>query len=193
MIEWEDDERSQAISTGIWKISWDNVERANFPINPSTRDQINRLYFLLSTHDRIPGTIALSLTPSDASESESTWKVQPLPAIFPPSLGASAREKGKKGVLHTIWAKRRLQTLANEEREELGSYAESEALTMIRQEREWIEANFGVVTKIKEENNNKNTSPKSTESITVHRQKTIRQRALQSIEFKKSRRGKAYH
>ena len=75
------------------------------------------------------------------------WKTNPLPAIFPPELGASARAAGKKGVLHTIWAKKRLQSLQREIAVESSTNAEGVGLQMAVQEKEWIESNFGVVAR----------------------------------------------
>ncbi|KAG9563346.1 hypothetical protein KCU79_g5783, partial [Aureobasidium melanogenum] len=70
-----------------------------------------------------------------------------LPAIFSPELGASARQAGKKGVLHTVWAKKRLQVLKQEIHHEEQHNPEGVALSMAIQERDWIESNFGVRTK----------------------------------------------
>ena len=75
------------------------------------------------------------------------WKTNPLPAIFPPELGASARASGKRGVLHTIWAKKRLQSLQREIEAESRANAEGVGLQMAVQEKEWIELNFGVVAR----------------------------------------------
>ncbi|KAJ5225531.1 hypothetical protein N7468_006756 [Penicillium chermesinum] len=64
--------------------------------------------------------------------------------IFPPELGATGRAAGKKGVLHTIWAKKRLRVLDEEIRNESRNNVEGVALHMAVQEKEWIEENFGV-------------------------------------------------
>ncbi len=76
-----------------------------------------------------------------------TMKINPLPAIFPPSLGATARTAGKKGVLHTIWAKKRLQVLRKEIETESKTNVEGVGLNMALQEKEWIEENFGIAPK----------------------------------------------
>jgi hypothetical protein len=72
--------------------------------------------------------------------------INPLPAIFASELGASARTTGKKGVLHTIWAKKRLQVLEREIKREETFNLEGIALEMARAEKAWIESNFGVVS-----------------------------------------------
>ncbi|KAF2149836.1 hypothetical protein K461DRAFT_281054 [Myriangium duriaei CBS 260.36] len=144
MVEWEDDETTRDIE-GDWIVSFDNKKTLLSARNTQDRG-INRLYFLLSTGERVPGTVQLTLTPTknDAAGPTVVWKANPLPAIFPPELGASAREAGKKGVLHTIWAKRRLQVLAGEIYQEPQQDEEGAALAMALREKEWIEENFGV-------------------------------------------------
>jgi len=66
-----------------------------------------------------------------------------LPAIFPKELLSSGREHGQKGVLHTIWAKKRLGVLKEEiSREAMNT--EGVGLDMAIREREWIVENFGI-------------------------------------------------
>lgn len=83
--------------------------------------------------------------PVRPSPGRETLQLNPLPAIFPPELGVTGRSAGKKGVLHTIWAKKRLRVLEQEIREECLNNAEGVALHMAVKEKEWIERNFGVV------------------------------------------------
>ncbi|PNS17856.1 Programmed cell death protein 6 [Sphaceloma murrayae] len=160
MVEWEEDATTRQIR-GEWTVTWEGKQTV---LPASGRGQggddgevaeggINRLYFLLPEGERVPGIVWLTLTPSNTTSDDNaaakkiTWKANPLPAIFPPELGASAREAGKKGVLHTIWAKRRLQVLAREIDEEGKANAEGIALEMALQERDWIETHFGVSTR----------------------------------------------
>lgn len=145
MVEWEDDDTTRGLR-GDWAVSWEG-KRTVLPARDSQEGGINRLYFLLPGGERVPGTITLTLNPERETQKPVVWNTNPLPAIFPPELGASARESGKKGVLHTIWAKKRLQVLAQEIEIEGRRNAEGIALLMALQEREWIEQNFGVVTK----------------------------------------------
>ena len=148
MVEWEDDETTHNIC-GDWAITWES-KRTVLAAKDVADGGINRLYFLLPAGERIPATVTLTLNGKDKQSKEQkeiTWKTNPLPAIFPPQLGATAREAGKKGVLHTIWAKRRLQVLSREIDAESASNVEGVALQMAIQEREWIESNFGVTAK----------------------------------------------
>lgn len=71
----------------------------------------------------------------------------PLPAIFPPELGVSATTQGRKGVLHTIWAKKRISVLQQEIELEMKN-GEGVGLEMVVQEKQWIEDNFGVGAKV---------------------------------------------
>lgn len=148
MVEWEDDDTTAGIC-GDWAISWES-KRTVLAAKDAADGGINRLYFLLPPGGRVPATVTLALNGKDKTSQEQKeiiWKTNPLPAIFPPQLGATAREAGKKGVLHTIWAKRRLQVLSREIEAESASNVEGVALQMAIQEREWIENNFGVTTR----------------------------------------------
>ncbi|ELR08012.1 hypothetical protein GMDG_02850 [Pseudogymnoascus destructans 20631-21] len=99
----------------------------------------HRLYFLLPPQTPVPRLVNISRQ-GDTAEPLHT---NPLPAIFPPELGLSARTAGRKGVLHTRWAKRRLAALEVEiERE--GGRGEGVGWEMAVRERVWIEENFGV-------------------------------------------------
>jgi hypothetical protein len=74
-------------------------------------------------------------------------QTNPLPAIFPPELGLSATTQGRKGVLHTVWAKKRLSVLQEEIEIEMKN-GEGVGLEMAMQEKQWIEDNFGVGAKV---------------------------------------------
>ncbi|KAF2090798.1 hypothetical protein K490DRAFT_33662 [Saccharata proteae CBS 121410] len=144
MVEWEDDSTTKD-SRGDWHISWEGKSTV-LPADDQT-DHVHRLYFLLPPLQPVPPTVTLIHRPADATKSPVSWKTNPLPAIFPPELGASARAAGKKGVLHTIWAKRRLQALQKEIERESRDNVEGIGFVMAMQEKEWIEQNFGVATK----------------------------------------------
>jgi hypothetical protein len=146
MVEWEDDDLTRS-PAGSWHVSWEGKTTV-LPADEQTNENTCRFYFLLPPGVMIPPVVTLTYIPHP--ESASTIKIldsiqiNPLPAIFPAELGATARTAGKKGVLHTIWAKKRLQALENEIREEFVNNAEGIALHMAIQEKEWIETNFGV-------------------------------------------------
>ena len=67
----------------------------------------HRLYFLLPPPASVPRLVNISRR----GDAGSALHTNPLPAIFPPELGLSARTAGRKGVLHTRWAKRRVAVL----------------------------------------------------------------------------------
>ncbi|GFF26574.1 hypothetical protein IFM51744_00030 [Aspergillus udagawae] len=155
MIEWDDDDlgRSWDSPGGSWHVSWEGKTTV-LPADERTSENTRRFYFLLPPHATIPPVVTLSYEPPATSSASSTptqktnsLQLNPLPAIFPPELGATGRSAGKKGVLHTIWAKKRLQVLDKEIRDECMNNAEGVALHMALQEKEWIESNFGVGSK----------------------------------------------
>lgn len=159
MIEWEDDDLSRTSADGEWHVSWTGKTTV-LPADERPSDSVRRFYLLLPPIVTIPPVVILSYEPrstttdkTDPSTSAPAPKLRdklqlnPLPAIFPPELGATGRASGKKGVLHTIWAKKRLQVLDKEIREECLNNAEGIALHMAVQEKEWIETNFGVTSR----------------------------------------------
>lgn len=150
MIEWEDDDISRSSTEGSWHVSWTGKATV-MPAVERPSDNTRRFYFLLPPNVTIPPVVTLSYEPTTtstdstpSSKAHETLQLNPLPAIFPPELGATGRAAGKRGVLHTIWAKKRLRVLENEIRDESLSNVEGIALHMAVQEKEWIEANFGV-------------------------------------------------
>ena len=145
MVEWEDDDTTQGVR-GDWHISWDGSTRV-LPANDQPANDVHRMYFLLPPGAAVPTSVTLTLRPQDAGKSPVVWHTNPLPALFPPELGASARAVGKKGILHTIWAKKRLQVLQKEIEAESRNNVEGIGFLMVVQEKEWIEQTFGVNAK----------------------------------------------
>lgn len=150
MVEWEDDDLTRS-PAGSWHVSWEG-KKAVLPADEQTSENTRRFYFLLPPDVTIPPIITLIYEPPPSSASTArkldSIQVNPLPAIFSAELGATARTAGKKGVLHTIWAKKRLQALEKEIREECISNAEGIALQIAIREKEWIESNFGVSVRL---------------------------------------------
>lgn len=151
MVEWEDDARTLA-STGTWHVSWRDRHSVLPALDPATPPQhCHRIFFLLPPATPIPPSIQLRFEPTSPdpafAKSPVQYNPQPLPAIFPPQLGASARAAGKKGVLHTLWAKQRLAVLTAEIAAEARTNVEGVGLEMALQEKEWIELHFGVAPK----------------------------------------------
>lgn len=148
MIEWHDDDLarfSSSAGTGSWHVSWEG-KKAVLPADEQTSESTRRVYFLLPPNVPIPAVVALCYEPVNGSPGGSLL-LNPLPAIFPPELGATGTSAGKKGVLHTIWAKKRLQSLHREIRAECLHNVEGIALHMALQEKEWVVSNFGVAGK----------------------------------------------
>ena len=143
MVEWEDDDISRD-KDGSWHVEWDGKATV-LPADERTNDRTRRFYFMLPPGTTIPPTITLNfIPPKGVSKGAEKVQLNPLPAIFPPELGNTARTAGKKGVLHTIWAKKRLQVLEKEIKEEQEYNLEGIALEMALQEKKWIEEHFGL-------------------------------------------------
>jgi hypothetical protein len=154
MLEWEDDASTQVIH-GSWTVSWEGkshtlpAEERNDENSQFRQAQTHRLFFLLPPGVSIPTTITLTLRPEDASKGEIVWKTNPLPAIFPPgfyesAVGGSNPRRPAKGVLHTLWGKKRLQTLQSEIDRESRDFPEGIGLEMALKEKEWIETSFNI-------------------------------------------------
>ncbi|EXJ81297.1 hypothetical protein A1O3_07587 [Capronia epimyces CBS 606.96] len=149
MVEWQDDDHTRRKS-GNWQVSWSG-KRTVFSADDAPSDNIRRVYFLLPPGAMVPPHITLAYHPPvDSPGTVPTplrMTVNPLPAIFTPELGATAKASGKKGVLHTLWAKKRLQVLEEEIKHEEKHNPEGVALEMALSERHWIESNLGVMSK----------------------------------------------
>ncbi|KAF1998090.1 hypothetical protein P154DRAFT_268389 [Amniculicola lignicola CBS 123094] len=145
MVEWEDDDTTRGIR-GDWHISWEGKTTV-LPADDQQSNDVNRMYFLLPPGVAVPSSVTLTHRPQDTTKNHVVWHTNPLPAIFPPELGASARSAGKKGVLHTIWGKKRLQVLQREIDSESKSNIEGIGFLMALQEKEWIEQTFGITAK----------------------------------------------
>lgn len=152
MLEWEDTTETNSIA-GSWTVSWEgksHVLPAEERSGDGGVDQTHRLFFLLPPGVSIPTTVTLTLEGKGEGE-KVVWKTNPLPAIFPPGLYENALSPGtggvkrpSKGVLHTLWAKKRLATLQGEIVREERDFPEGIGLDMALKEKEWIETTFGI-------------------------------------------------
>ncbi|KAI7915132.1 hypothetical protein M9X92_008605 [Pyricularia oryzae] len=148
MVEWD------AASTAMgsrqmedWQVSWEGKTTV-LPIRDPELSEggssNRRVYFLLPPGAPIPPLVTISRTGAGATSDP--LRTKPLPAIFYPALlGAETKQEvGLRGVLHTIWAKKRLVELQAEMDREAKSNGESVGLEMALQERNWIVEHFGL-------------------------------------------------
>ncbi|RMZ82929.1 hypothetical protein DV737_g1801, partial [Chaetothyriales sp. CBS 132003] len=147
MVEWQDDEH-ESRQQGSYHVSWPGM-RTVFPADDQPADNIRRVFYLIPPGLVIPPHVTLAYHPppetNTALHVEPQKKTfQPLPAIFTRELGATAKVSGSKGVLHTLWAKRRLQVLNAEIAAEQAKNVEGVALEMALDEKRYIEENFGL-------------------------------------------------
>lgn len=137
MVEWEDDADEASSTLGDWEVSWEGKSTV-LPARDGADGKLHRIYFMLGPGITIPPVVKL------AQQGGKVIQINPLPAIFPAELGASATAAGKLGVLHTVWAKKRLSVLQKEIDIEMKTNGEGIGLEIALQEKQWIEENFGV-------------------------------------------------
>ncbi|OAQ64201.1 hypothetical protein VFPPC_05514 [Pochonia chlamydosporia 170] len=119
----------------VWEVSWPG-KSTYLPARDTDQDEAGtrrRVYFLLPPEAAIPTNV--TITPPGRP----SIVVKPLPAIFPPGFDV---EPGTRGVLHTLWAKKRLSELQCEMDAEMRANAESVGLEMALTEKQWIIENF---------------------------------------------------
>ncbi|KAI1375572.1 hypothetical protein F4677DRAFT_111597 [Hypoxylon crocopeplum] len=148
MVEWDP---APAGEDG-WVVSWDS-KGTTFPVDEKVeeegeceegnsteaRQRRQRVYFLLPSATTVPPMVTIS-----HAGSERALTAKSMPAIFAPGLGIGSRDAGRRGVLHTIWARLRAAQLQEEIRAELRDNSESIGLEMAVQERIWIIDHFGL-------------------------------------------------
>ncbi|KAI1810594.1 hypothetical protein GGS20DRAFT_169127 [Poronia punctata] len=145
MVEW-DCSRAQGVEPSPedrdgWTVSWEG-KSTTYALDDHDKgtSPMLRLYFLLPENAPIPPVVTISHPPTGRA-----LATKCLPAIFAPGLGVSPPDAGTRGVLHTIWAKKRLAQLEEEIHEELQTNSEGIALEMVVQERLWLIDHFGFV------------------------------------------------
>lgn len=145
MVEWIDEDDSSN-NHGDWEVSWEGKSTMLSEKHGVAEDgKTHRLYFLIGPGVPIPPIVKIAQVGGKAMQTN------PLPAIFPPQLGVSARSAGKKGVLHTIWGKKRLTVLQREIDREMKASVDGIGLDLVIKEKEWIEENFGIGPKYAQE------------------------------------------
>ncbi|TAQ83478.1 hypothetical protein B7494_g8204 [Chlorociboria aeruginascens] len=156
MVEWEggEDGEDRSKNTGNWEVSWEGKSTV-LSARDGAEGKLHRLYFLLAPGASVPRIVKIAQAGGESIQTN------PLPAIFPAELGLTARTAGKKGVLHTIWAKKRLSVLQEEIEVEMKINGEGIGLEMAMQEKQWIEEHFGIGAKVIPEFPASPTSPKS--------------------------------
>ena len=129
-----------------WEVSWPGkstflpARDADLDVSatesPEAAEERRRVFFLLPPDAPVPATV--TITPPGRTSIE----VKPLPAIFPEGFQGEVDFPGSRGVLHTIWAKKRVRELEREMDAEMRANAESVGLEMALAEKQWILDNF---------------------------------------------------
>lgn len=118
-----------------WQVSWAG-KSTYLPARDTDEDEAGprrRVYFFLPPESPVPANVTIT------RPGRPSLLVKPLPAIFPAGFDV---ESGARGVLHTLWAKRRLCELEREMDAEMRANAESVGLEMALAEKQWIVDNF---------------------------------------------------
>lgn len=116
-----------------WEVSWPGKTTVLPVAETDNGGSRRRVYFLLPPGAPIPANITVT------APHRAPLHLKALPAIFPEGF---APEGGRRGVLHTIWAKKRLSELEEEINAEMRTNAESVALEMALTEKQWLIDNF---------------------------------------------------
>jgi len=142
MVEWEEEDShssSTEESSGDWEVSWEG-KTTLLSARDGAEDRLHRIYFLLGPGISIPPVVKLARKKGSAPPLE----VKPLPAIFPAELGLRGTAAGRRGILHTRYAKQRLAALQKEIEREMRTNGEGIGLEIAMQEKQWLEDNFGI-------------------------------------------------
>jgi hypothetical protein len=148
MVEWDASIAEVSDATEAqghdWDVSWDGKTPVlpiwDLDAEPAGR----RVYYLLPPGAQIPTVVSISRAQADGK----VLQTKPLPAIFPKELAGGRDAAGERGVLHTIWAKKRLAELQKEIEGEMKANGESVGLEMAAQERQWIVDHFGLTSSV---------------------------------------------
>ncbi|RFU77677.1 hypothetical protein TARUN_4553 [Trichoderma arundinaceum] len=124
---------SPVVDAAVWEVSWTGKSTFLPARDTDENDARRRVYFMLPPEAPVPATVTI------ARPGRPSLILKPLPAIFPEHFQA---ESGPRGVLHTIWAKKRLRELELEMEAEMRANAESVGLEMALAEKQWIVDNF---------------------------------------------------
>lgn len=125
---------------GAWEVSWER-KTTSLSLGERESSTMQRVYFLIPANATIPPVVTIT-----EQQTGRKLTARSMPAIFAPGLGLDTKkDAGKRGVMHTIWAKKRLSQLQDEIRHEMQDNVEGVALQMAMQERDWIVEHFGLV------------------------------------------------
>lgn len=140
-----------------WAVTWEGKDSHN--VLAVNGDAVGldstgrRMYFLLPPGATIPSLVRITRgsrvcvsVDGGSEEDDGTadlW-TKPMPAIYPASLGSDASHACGRGVLHTLWARQRLGSLAAEIEAEMKANSESIGLQIALQEHDWVSDHFGI-------------------------------------------------
>ncbi|KAK6069738.1 hypothetical protein SCUP234_10493 [Seiridium cupressi] len=124
-----------------WEVSWEGK-------TPRERNQVReiegkstfRILILIEDGIQVPSVVTIS-QPSSGRR----LVARPMPAIFTPALGADVtKAAGRRGVLHTQWAEKRMKQLQKEYDQEVLINGEGVGAVMAYDDLTWVAHHFGL-------------------------------------------------
>ncbi|KAK6187992.1 hypothetical protein LQW54_013576 [Pestalotiopsis sp. IQ-011] len=144
VVEWDptDDKSSSAIDD--WDVSWGGkVPRARNQVKEadgSGSSTTLRVLVLIEDDVQVPSVVTIAQRSSGRA-----LLARPMPAIYTAALGADvAKASGRRGVLHTQWAEKRLEQLRTEYDRELQTNSEGVGAAMAYEDLTWVVEHFGL-------------------------------------------------
>lgn len=148
LVEWRATNASQT------SVYWESMPSGGvLSVNDSSTPSTERRMFLLPAYSSVPRMVYIT-------NEQETLQTNPLPAIYP----SLSHDSGRKGVLHTTFARARLHDLEAEIQREAAMNMESVALEMALQEKSWIEQEYFLPQALMHHGKNEKSKSKKTSS-----------------------------
>ncbi|KAH6660229.1 hypothetical protein BKA67DRAFT_44733 [Truncatella angustata] len=124
-----------------WDVSWEGkIFKETNEVKEVEGDSTHRILILIEDDVHVPSVVTISHTLTGRR-----LVARPMPAIFTPALGADVtKAAGKRGVLHTQWAEKRLRQLSTEYDREVQVNSEGVGAQMAWDDMTWVAYHFGL-------------------------------------------------
>ncbi|ETS88111.1 hypothetical protein PFICI_01939 [Pestalotiopsis fici W106-1] len=124
-----------------WEVSWGGkIPRARNQVKEADGKSTFRVFILIEDDIQVPSVVAITQISTGR-----TLLARPMPAIYTPALGADvAKAAGRRGVLHTQWAEKRLKELQLEYDREVQDNSEGVGAVMAYTDLTWVVEHFGL-------------------------------------------------
>ncbi|KAF3004704.1 hypothetical protein E8E14_006821 [Neopestalotiopsis sp. 37M] len=124
-----------------WEVSWGGkIPRAGNQVKEADGSSTFRVLVLIEDDIQVPSVVTIS-----QASTGRTLLARPMPAIYTAALGADvAKAAGRRGVLHTQWAEKRLKQLQQEYDREVQDNSEGVGAVMAYTDLTWVVEHFGL-------------------------------------------------